>query len=165
VSAPDPLDAFFAEYAARVNRALADPPEEDVEETAGAFARCFVEASPAGINCGQNDAGFREMIPKGYAFYRSIGTKSMTIIALTKTPLDERHTMVKVHWKALYSRPGGAELPIEFDVIYFLQAQDRGPKIFAYVTGDEQQVLRDHGLLPREGGPGTEGPASEGTGV
>ena len=22
-----------------------------------------------------------------------------------------------------------------------------GPKIFAYITGDEQQVLKDHGLL------------------
>jgi hypothetical protein len=32
-------------------------------------------------------------------------------------------------------------------VNYFLQLQSEGPKIFAFVAGDEQAALRKHGLL------------------
>jgi hypothetical protein len=35
---------------------------------------------------------------------------------------------------------------IEFEVTYFLHFQDGDPKIFAYITGDEERVLREHGL-------------------
>jgi hypothetical protein len=125
---------------------------EDVEATAGAFAACFVGAGPAGVRCGHNDAAFRELLPKANAFYRSVGTKGMTILGVEKTPLDGLHTVVKVHWRADYARPTGEAVGIEFDVFYLVQTRDEGPKIFAYVTGDEQQARRDHGLLP-DGAP------------
>ena len=153
--APDPLEAFFAAYAARFNAALADPPVEDVEATAGAFAACFVGAGPAGVRCAHNDAAFREQLPEGYAFSRRVGTKGKTILGLEQTPLDGLHTVVTVHWRADYARPTGEAVGIEFDVFYLVQTRDEGPKIFAYVTGDEQQALRDHGLLQdgADGGP------------
>ena len=72
------VEKFFEEYAARTNRALGEQPEVDVEATAAAFADCFVEASPVGVNCGGNNGKFREQIPKGFEFYRSIGTRSMS---------------------------------------------------------------------------------------
>jgi hypothetical protein len=52
------------------------------------------------------------------------------------------------HWRADYARPTGEAVAIEFDVFYFVQTRDGRPKIFAFVAGDEQQALRDHGLLP-----------------
>lgn len=142
------LDKFFADYEARMNRALAEPPEIDVEATASAFADCFVEASPAGVNCGQNNAEFRERIPKGMAFYRSIGTKSMTITSTEVTPVDAYHMMVRAHWKAEYAKKDGSEDTINFDVVYFVQTLNDTPKIFAYITGDEQQAYKEHGLVP-----------------
>jgi hypothetical protein len=45
------LAEFFAEYKARINRALADKPEIDIEATARAFADCFIEANPNGVVC------------------------------------------------------------------------------------------------------------------
>jgi hypothetical protein len=39
------LQQFFAEYEARFNRALEEPPEVDVEATAGAFTDCFIGAA------------------------------------------------------------------------------------------------------------------------
>jgi len=37
---------------------------------------------------------------------------------------------------------------IEFDNIYVLRIETgQEPQIFAYITGDEQQVLKDHGLI------------------
>ena len=138
---------FLAQYEARVNRALGEEPVVDVEGTAGAFTRCFLAASPAGIACNENDQQFRAEIPKGFEFYRSIGTRSMRIASLAITELDEHHCMAKVRWHSNYRRRDATEIQIAFDVIYFLSIPDEEPQIFAYITGDESEALRQHGLI------------------
>jgi hypothetical protein len=60
------IKAFFADYEARFNRALGDPPHFDVEGTAGAFSDCFIEVGPHGVTCGKNDEQFRAVIPRGF---------------------------------------------------------------------------------------------------
>lgn len=142
------LREFFAAYEARTNKALADPPEVDVDATVSAFADCFVEANPKGVQCGQNGDEFREAVGKGFEFYRSLGTKQMKIVSLAVTPLDELHAMAKVHWESFYRRKDGREERIEFDVIYFVQVIGDAPRIFAYITGDEQKAYEEKGLTP-----------------
>lgn len=137
---------FFSEYERRFNDALATPPKEDVSATAEAFAEYFVESSPIGVMGGKNDEAFRQMIPKGNEYYRSIGTKSMKISNLEVTQLDEFHFMARVHWDSRYEKDG-VEIRIEFDVLYFLRDQNERLKIFAYITGDEQKVLKEHGVI------------------
>ena len=142
------IQQFFEAYAARTNRALGDDPVVDVDGVTGSFADSFIEASPNGVACGKNDDQFREVIPKGMEMYRSIGTKSMRILSLDIIPLDDYHTQVKVHWEAFYEKKDGNTLTIDFYVIYFLQTLNGPPKIFAYITGDEQKVYQDYGLVP-----------------
>ncbi len=143
------LDRFFAAYAARFNRALGNASEaDDVEATAAAFASCFMEAGPHGVSCGRNDEQFRARIPKGYEFYRNIGTRSMRIVSLATTPLDSLHSMAKVGWEATYEKRDGTEDRIDFEVIYLVQTITDEPQIFAYITGDEQKILRERGLIP-----------------
>ena len=140
---------FFAQYQDRTNKAHREPPEIDVEAMAGAFADCYIAATPAGVWCGDNDQELRDVIPRGMSFQRSVGTQSMTIQSLTVTPLDQFHSMAKVRWVARYLRKDGSQLSLEFDVIYLLQHLDeRNPKIFGWVTGDEMALLRANGLLP-----------------
>jgi hypothetical protein len=141
------LESFFTEYEARTNRALRTSPSVDVEATAAAFTDYFLGANPLGVYCAKNDEEYRQQILKGFEFYRNIRTKSMAIKSLTMTPLDDYHSMVKVHWEAFYRKPDGLEDLIDFDVIYLVQMIDETPKIFAYITGDEQKVLREHGLI------------------
>jgi len=149
------LERFFAAYEDGFNRALGDPGAVDAAETAAAFADCFVEAGPRGVSCGRNDETFRDRIPMGYAFYRQIGIRAMVIRSLAPARLDERHWSVRVMWAAEYDREGTAGR-IEFEVIYLLQMTDAGPRIFAYITGDEEGELRRHGLIgdadPAQGG-------------
>jgi cytochrome c1 len=76
------LAEFFAAYETRTNSALQEKPEVDVEAVAGAFTDCFIEANPKGVICGKNDEEFRAAIPKGFDFYRSIGTQSVTRVRL-----------------------------------------------------------------------------------
>ena len=138
-------EVFFKYYEDRVNKALSG--SVDVEGTANAFADFFIEANPFGVQCGKNDEQFRAQIPKGLEYYKSIGTVSMKVEDLTTTRLDEFHAMVSVHWKALYNKKDGNEEIIEFDVIYFLQTINQQLKIFAYITGDEQGVLKERGII------------------
>ncbi|MEN6342787.1 MAG: hypothetical protein ABFC89_09540 [Methanospirillum sp.] len=140
------IECFFETYATLFALAFAEPPEVDVEATANAFADCFVESGPRGVICGRNDEMFRAQIPRGYAFYRRIGIRSMTVTTLVPSQLDERHWGVRVGWTAVYDKAGRAG-EIVFDVIYLLQMTGSVPKIFAYITGDEEGQLRALGLL------------------
>ena len=71
----------------------------------------------------------------------------MRITGLTATPLDDHHAMVKVQWRAMYRTADGREERIDFEVIYLVQTITGTPKIFGYITGDEQKAYREHGLL------------------
>ena len=39
------------------------------------------------------------------------------------------------------------DVAIDFDVHYFVQKLDGEPKVFGWVSGDEQALLRKHGIL------------------
>lgn len=140
------LNDFFVVYEQRFNRFLRGEPL-DVESTVRSFSACFIEASPVGVKCGQNDMQFRSMIPKGYEFYRSIGITAMDILSKNITMLDDFHAMVKVHWNCRFTRKDDVKGKIEFDVIYLLQTTEDSPRIFAYITGDEHAALKENGLI------------------
>lgn len=140
------IDSFFQQYAARTNKAI-NGEDIDVAEAVNCFALCFVEASPSGIICGNNDADFKKKIPEGFAFYRKLGITAMNILSSQISLLDDLHAMAKIHWSAVYKREkDNRSGTINFDVIYLLQLRNDSCKIFAYITGDEQQALKEAGL-------------------
>ena len=130
-----------------MNAALQKRPVVDVAAGAAAFAPYFVASSPQGVYGAKNGWLFRFMIPRGYARYRRLGTQRMEIRGLSVVPLDDHHALARTHWWSSYRRKSGEPVEIEFDSIYVLRiAAGQEPQIFAYITGDEQQVLKDHGL-------------------
>jgi hypothetical protein len=138
--------AFFEEYCAAFNRSLGE--RVDTDAIMSAFADCFVGASPQGVSCGHNGAHFREVLETGYKFYKDVGTERMNVRGVDVTEIAPDHHSVRVAWRADYKRRDGSPVSIDFDVTYFLQTQrGQGPKIFAYVTGDEMAALEQHGLL------------------
>jgi hypothetical protein len=139
------IEAFFKAYEKRFEEGLGGEP--DIKATRAAFASCFVESSPVGVNCGKNDEEFDKAIPQGYDFYRSIGTTGMTVSSLNINELHPNHYAVKVQWKSVYKKRDGAEITIEFEVVYLLRHFDNELKIFAYITGDEQGELKKYGLV------------------
>ena len=141
------LSAFFMAYSERINEALGTKPRVDSDAMAAAFADAFIEAGPQGVSCGRNDDNYREMIARGLEFYRSIGTRSMRVLAIESGEIKDGHFMARVFWQADYRKKDGSSISLEFDVVYFLQKQQDELKIFAYVTGDEQQAYKDAGLL------------------
>ena len=140
----DQIEAFFEQYEKRFESGLAG--ESVGQETTEAFADYFVEASPMGVMGSKNDESFLNAVPKGYDFYKSIGITEMKIKQIDITELDPLHYMVDVRWESVYQKDE-SEGSIEFSVIYFLQHLKETLQVFAYITGDEQKALKEHGLV------------------
>ena len=142
------IESFFDSYAKRSNDALREPPLEDIDGVTDAFAPFFVEASPKGVIGGPNDESFRDMIPKGFARYREIGGTAMRVVRVKVTELDDFNAFARVDWEFDYvRRSDGRSGTVVFQNIYFLNFATGAPKVFAYITPDEEQAMKDHGLL------------------
>lgn len=140
------IEDFFDRYSANFNAAL-DKQSPDVETSAAFFAGSFIGSGPAGVNCGKNDDAFRKSMQQGYAFHKSIGITSMVITAKEIKMLDELHVLSKIYWRSAFTRNNRSTGKIDFSVTYFLRDENNTPKIFAYITGDEQKALKENGLL------------------
>jgi hypothetical protein len=140
------IEEFFKQYVGRFNKSLYEE-DADVDGTARSFADYFIEANPIGVNCGQNDKHFRAVIPQGYAFYKGIGITSMEIVSQKITQLDSCHAMDRIVWRSGFTRKDGTTGTLDFEIIYLLQIINEECKIFAYITGDEKQALKENGLI------------------
>ncbi|MBA4011459.1 MAG: hypothetical protein C0481_06290 [Phenylobacterium sp.] len=118
----------------------------DESEAAGLYAAEFIAATPAGVMSGKNDDAFVAAMAKGYERYRAIGTKAMTVRAVRVSPIDEVHCVAHVAWTATYAREGREDVAIDFEVHYLVQALDGEPKVFGWVSGDEEALLKQHGV-------------------
>ena len=139
--------ALFDAYAKRADDALRDPPVEDVDGLVRSFADFFVESSPKGVVGGANDAAFRQMIPQGYARYRAVGGKHMTIKGLKVIELDHCHAVADIDWDFAYTNKAGRSGHVTFTNFYFVTVAGGPARIFGYVTPDEEQAMKDHGLV------------------
>ena len=53
--------------------------------------------------------------------------------------------MARMPWRA-NARAGGADVAIDFEVHYLMQQLDGPPRIFGWVSGDEEALMRAHGI-------------------
>ncbi|RPD39728.1 hypothetical protein [Chitinophaga barathri] len=142
------IRSFFAEYERRFNDSLAGNPL-DVDAMVADFAEYVVGSGPTGVMGGKNDESYREMIAKNEDHYRSIGAKYMKVKDVEVTELDDLHAAAKVYWDSGYEKDG-KKITIDFSVIYILTFLHNEIKIFAFISGDEEKVLKEHGLMPEE---------------
>ncbi len=71
----------------------------------------------------------------------------MRIRDVRLSPIDEQHCVAHVAWTATYARKDQRDVTIDFDVHYFVRMLDGEPKVFGWVSGDEQALLRRHGII------------------
>jgi hypothetical protein len=119
----------------------------DMDEVASLYASEFIAATPAGVMTGKNDDQLKQVMARGYAHYRAIGTKGMRIRNLRISPMDEHHCVAHVAWTATYARKDQPDVTIDFDVHYLVQNLNGEPKVFGWVSGDEQALLKQHGII------------------
>ena len=107
----------------------------------------FITATPAGVMMGKNDDTLKRNIVNGYAYYRAIGTKSMRVRNVRLSPIDDRHAVAHVAWTAVYAKDFQPDINIGFEVHYLMQESNGQIKIFGWVSGDEQALLRERGVI------------------
>lgn len=71
----------------------------------------------------------------------------MRVRSLRVSTIDALHGMAHVEWSATYLRKDGTNVTIDFAVHYLVQMQDGAPKVFGWISGDEQALLRQHGIV------------------
>ncbi|WP_413582833.1 hypothetical protein [Bdellovibrio sp. HCB288] len=135
---------FFSKYVRAYNQGLQGQPDTDLIRSF--FTDHFLAAGPDDVQTGFNNHFFSATLKKAYSFYQKIGARELNIRNLVVTPIDRNHDMVKVYYRAQYSPDGAPIKSIDFDVTYFMQQGESGPRIFAFVSGDEMQTYRDAGL-------------------
>lgn len=141
----DEVRAFFGRYAQLFAQALAG--EADLDQVAALYANEFIAASPAGVMGGKNDEAFKASMAEGYERYRAMGTKAMRLGEVRVSPMDELHCVAHVAWTAVYAREGRPDIEIGFEVHYLVQKRGAEPKVFGWVSGDEEAVLKAHGVI------------------
>ena len=149
---PD-YEAWFRAYAEAYTRSLDG--EVEVETIRGFFAETVLALGVDGsLNPASTaDKAFADMLIQMYAFFRSIGTRRMSVERVEVSPLYDNHDRVQVFYKADYRKPDGTALTIPFDLVYLIQRRKTGPVIFAFIAGDEMAEYRRHGLVDADGRP------------
>jgi hypothetical protein len=136
---------LFARYQRFFNRALDSA--VDLDEGTSFYASAFIAASPAGVVAGKNDDQLGRIMEQGYKRYRATGTKEMRMRDVRLSLMDEHHCVAHVAWTAIYARQDAPDISIDFDVHYLVQKLNGEPKIFGWVSGDEQALLKEYGIV------------------
>lgn len=136
---------LFARYESLFNRALGG--EADTSELASLYASEAIGAAPAGVRASANDDRLRQALAQSCEHYRAIGTRAMRTRTVRIAPIDELHCIAHVSWTATYERTARPELALDFDVHYLVQMLNGDPKVFGWISGDEQALLKAHGVI------------------
>jgi hypothetical protein len=136
---------LFEKYERLFNQSLVG--DIGMDEVASLYASDFIAATPAGVMSGKNDDQLKQVMAQGYAHYRAIGAKEMRIRNVRLSPIDEHHCVAHVAWTGIYARRDQSDMAIDFDVHYLVQTLDGVSKVFGWVSGDEQALLRKHGII------------------
>jgi hypothetical protein len=140
------VERLFERYEEFFNKALAGD-DLDMDQVAALYADEFIGAAPAGVMTGRNDTGFRTALARGFAQKREIGTRSMRIRGLRLSPIDDLHGVAHVAWAAVYARPARPDAVIDFEVHYLVRQVQGDARVFGWISGDEQPLLREHGIV------------------
>lgn len=136
---------LFQRYESVFRRSLAG--DFDKAEAARLYASEFIAATPAGVMAGKNDETLIQAMVQGYDHYRRIGTREMRIRDLRLSPIDALHCVAHVGWRATYARDDLPETAIDFDVHYLVQLRDGAAKVFGWMSGDENALLKQYGVI------------------
>lgn len=100
-----------------------------------------------GVMAGKNDNQFRETLIQGFEQYRKIDTKRMTVRKVSISSIDNLHCVAHVAWTATYGNGENPDIAIDFDVHYLMQKNNGKPYIFGWISGDEQEALKEYGVI------------------
>lgn len=138
------LEEYFSRYEEGAN-------SFDPDLVCSLYTTEFMAGGPGGVSCGRNDQSLRDAFIQRKELFEKIGFKRAKILDVDATPLDDKYTMAKVHWRMTFEKQSGHPLDFEFFITYFLYDAGVGPKAAFWISHeDEQRVMREAGLIPSD---------------
>lgn len=133
----------------RYERFFAQGLAGDFDETAARalYAPEFIAAWSGGVKAGKNNGALIKALRKDLERNRELGTQAMRAQRVDISPIGAHHVVALVAWAATYRRDDLPETVIEFDVHYLVQLENGEAKVFGWVVGDEQALLKQHGVI------------------
>ena len=141
----DSLKQFFQRYEQFFMQSLNGELDDTVMSEL--YASEFIAASPLGVLTGKNDTKFQQALSEGYEQYRKIGTKEMRVRDVEMLPIDDLHCVADVAWTASYEVANGQQVNIDFNVHYLMQNLNGKLRVFGWISGNEQELLKEYGVL------------------
>lgn len=139
------IRVFFAQYERLFNDALGG--EANLDQLSRFYSDEFIAAGPNGVRTGKNDDQLKKVMAQGYEHYRAIGTKSMHVRHVSCHDIDRGHCVARVEWTAGYESAHGKRIDVDFEVHYLIEMRGVEPRIFGWVAGDEESLLREKGII------------------
>ena len=139
------VEKFFQKYEQFFMQSLIGKLNPD--EITELYAPEFIAASPMGVMTGKNDIDFQKTLSNGYEQYRKMGTIDMHVCKIKIYPIDEYHGVAYVFWRASYQKSDKSRVDIDFEVHYLMQEIKGKLRVFGWISGNEQEVLRENGII------------------
>ena len=136
---------FFGLYERFFNDALAG--QANLDRLSSFYSEEFIAAGPNVVKSGKNDDQFKKVMEQGYQRYRAIGTKAMQVRHVGCHDIDGGHWVARVAWTASYLSAHGNLTVVDFEVHYLMEMRSGEPKIFGWIAGDEEALLRANGII------------------
>ena len=141
----DELEKFFQRYERFFMQSLSG--EIDGDGMSALYAPESMAASPRGVLAGKNYVGFRQALSDGYEQYRKMGTKKMRVRGVEMSQIDDLHCVANVAQTASYEVANNQKVDIDFDVHYLMQELNGKLHIFGWISGNEQELLKQYGVI------------------
>jgi hypothetical protein len=133
---PD-VSAFFKRYG-QAGNAL------DVEVLSKCFLDTFLNLDPSVATPVKREA-LIAALPMREKLFGSVGAEGLDLTALSETPLDEMHTLVRTTWAARFA-PDSHARPLTLDATFLLRRADGGGwRIAVYLNHhDVRATIREY---------------------
>jgi hypothetical protein len=135
---------LFERYEGSFNAGLKG--EVDLPAVAALYADSFIAASPSGLFTGKNDEELKKVTVQGFKHYRETGVQQMVVRDLHLSVIDALHGLARVEWSATYQVKGQEKI-IAFTNVYLVRLEGATARVFGWITGDEEALLRQHGIV------------------
>jgi len=127
--ASERVKAFFDRYESNI--AGSDP-----SAIAALYGESFVFAGPQGTQAVRRE-DFVKVLPKRQAYFRSVGLRSSSAVALEEAGFDGRCVLVKVQWRLQFGSAAAPITDIDVFTTYLLHEQPEGLCIVFQLDHDD----------------------------
>lgn len=150
MTAPD-YEFWFRDYARLLTQALQGG--APLRAIRARYDDAFIAGSPNGMKAARNGWLLGLVTWQAGRFHRRVGTVETRLESAEAIELFEGFDAVRVRFQSDHRTTQGL-ITIPFDITYLMRRTGPGTaKIFGFLSGDEMETYRRHGLVDDRGRP------------